>query len=144
LMKIRVIKKMGEARLFNLLYVWVASGQVSPVFQKPEKTQAGKMNRVILSHARFRTDFQFLSCPATGSGIPVPWLHQLFLLSHNEHKDENKLLEYVWFICRKLGRKVVKDGQILETSEEITAELKRLWKEFTENHRPLIDQLDLV
>lgn len=135
-------KKLAELKwpeLVQSLIVLTGGGHVQPA-QEPTrriKATSAALNKYLYQRARSNGEISYLASPVTGSGIPAPRFHQLFLLALQQGiKASPDQAAYAWNILSVQGQRLIKDEKGLETPAENIAELTRHAVEFAEKHLP--------
>ncbi|WP_274584699.1 class I SAM-dependent methyltransferase [Neisseria leonii] len=140
--------KMNPEQLYGLISLLEAKKNLVLVQSEEEIKAAAKycrpLNRHILERARDNGDIGWLASPATGSGVAVGRIDQLFLLAHTEKVKQDKWPQFVWEILKAQNLSLIRDGQTLSGDEANLAELVRLKTIFVEKQLPLMQKLQVV
>lgn len=90
-------------------------------------------------------DVDYLTSPVTGSALPVPRFHQIFLFSILQGKEKSE--EWVrdgWSALELQNRVLLKDGKKLESKEDNLKELGEMADNFKTKWLPLYKALHLI
>lgn len=118
--------------------------QESSVISKAKK-QTDKLNSHLIDLARGSGDISHLASPVTGCGIHVNRFQQLFLLALARGKKQpSDWAQTTWEILLLQEQKVLKEGKILDSTEENLAELTAQATLFAENQLPVLRALQIV
>ena len=99
----------------------------------------------LLGKARGSSDIQYLASPVTGGGISVGRLQQLFLLARAlGQTDPAEWARYAWHVLSAQEEKLLKDGKVLETTEENMTDLLRQARAFAEEKLPILEALQIA
>ena len=96
-----------------------------------QKIKTDKLNRHLLAKARGLEQVNYLVSPVTGGAIKAPRILQLFLSFVNEGTDNaQRLAQQVWGILSAEGKKMTREGKVMESEAENIAELTLSAEEF--------------
>jgi len=137
-------EKTETDNLIQILAFWVANGQVGPALHDIDNGPGTQMNQRILSYAKYGDRLLHFAFPTTGSGVLVPWLHQLFLLGCRESESEEKIPEFVWSVFQNMGRRMMWQGQPLTDEKENLEALQKEWRTFNETARQRLERMALL
>jgi hypothetical protein len=141
------LKAMPIAQVMQAILVLTGAGHVHPA-QEPasaSRTYCCALNRYLCERARSVGDIQFLASPEIGGGVPVPRLHQLFILALQLGKaSEAEQAAFAWELLSAQGQRVSKDGKALESPEENIAELTISAREFAIKRLPVLRAVGVV
>lgn len=138
------------SQLIDSLMILVGLGHVNPIQEndviKKIKLQTDSLNENILNRARFDAKINYLVSPATGGGISVGRIAQLFLLAMKSGTDvrSEDLSQYAWRILSSQAQKLIKQGQTLETMEENLNELHEQAEDFLKLQLPILKALHIA
>ncbi len=109
-------------QVMEVVMVLAGAGHLAPAHDDATiarvRPAAGRLNDAILERARSVGDTTFLASPVTGGGVAAPQLVQNFLLGHRRGcRTAAELAEFVWQNLDAQGRKLMSQGQTLETRE---------------------------
>jgi hypothetical protein len=128
--------------------VLVGMGTLAPV--QDDKTIAkakpavDKLNKVLISMSRSRSDIPYLASAVTGCGYAVNRLEQLFLFARGQGaKTAQDWAATAWQLLSMQGQRLMREGTELVTNEDNLAELLERAKEF-EQRLPLLRQLAIA
>jgi hypothetical protein len=109
------------------------------------ESSSHKLNDYLMHLSRSRPDLGFLASPATGGGIYVHRVHQLFILALKEGMTKaDELANYCWRIMESQGHQVFIEGKPLADSQDSIDELNHMALEFIEKRMPVLKGLDVI
>ena len=139
--------RSAEALIQSLL-VLIAEGHVhpaQPVAQRALAAQRCKLlNTRIMERARLDNDMVFLASPATGGGIMVRRIEQLFLMARQQGRATGEWAQWVYATLVASGTRVLKDGAYLEGEDESLAELEGQVQEFHAGRLMILQALQIA
>lgn len=143
------LPKLSYAQLQQAMIVLVGMNAVAPCQSEAVARQVQKrcdaLNRHICQQAVYSKDIETLASPVTGGGVAVGRFQQLFLLARAANrKMPQEWAQYAWQILSGQGKKLVKEGKLLETAEENLAELTAQATEFYDKRLPVLKALQIV
>jgi hypothetical protein len=141
-------KSIGFAQVVQASMVLIGSGHMSSVqsdsqIAKAKKTSS-KLNKALMEKAHYSAEISFLACPLTGGGIVVDRFQQLFLQSliQGKHQPEEWAND-VWSVLISQNQRLLKEGQILNSSEENIHELRKQATDFANKRMPILKALEV-
>lgn len=149
LSKLPSLKGQAIASLAQVVALLAASGHVAIYWANSQQnmpTTAHNMNREIAKSTRYSDEFQVLCSSVLGNGVVANYIERLTYLVSLEPGialDVNTLTPKVWAIIQKQGRRMIKDGQPLDSEQDNLEELKRQISEIFTRRLPLWEQLKL-
>jgi hypothetical protein len=129
------------------IIVLVGAGCASPAQMPTELTieQCRQFNRHVLKRALVSTELTYLASPVTGGGVPMPHLCQLFIACLERGVTAPpEMASAVWEVLEKLGERLRKDDQRLETREDNIACIEPLAELFVRKVLPMLSALVVV
>lgn len=103
------------------------------------------LNTHIIELSRSYDRVSFLASPITGGGIPLERFKQLSLMAYLQGiESPQEITKYVWQTLAYQGRKISKEGRLLETEKENLDELLLLATEFLEKQLPMLKALKAI
>lgn len=136
--------KLAQALLVLIGNATLACVQDEQVITKA-KRQTDKINSYFLNKSRGSNELAYLAAPVTGGAIAVGRFQQLFVLAIQKGlKKPEDWASFVDDILRAQGQKIVKEGETLETQEEMLAELHRLANDFSDKQMPILKALLII
>jgi hypothetical protein len=139
---------LGLPQILQAVRMLYAKGDL--VFAQDEAVQAqvAERCRLLNAHLMKRScnaeEGLFLASPVTGTGLPMPRFHQLFVLAGNAGREQPaELAAFVLEILQTNREKIVKDGRPIASAEESLAELVRQAEEFVRTRRPVLQTLQV-
>jgi hypothetical protein len=142
------LKSLPFGQLVQAMMVLAGAGHVHPA--QPVQSESARgycqaLNRHLCERARTRDDIGFLAAPVTGGGVPVPRIHQLWLLASQEGKKTvADQAGFVWSILSGQGQRLVREGKPIESAKENLAELTRMAREFATKRLPILKTLEVA
>lgn len=157
-LKIRTLAEIEEAlqnkdisfnQLVQAILVFCGSGTLSATQEDHQisrsKLHSDNLNMHLMLKARSSHEISFLASPVTGGGIVATRFQQLFLLAIKQGLD--KPAEWVKFVSQILasqGQKIMKEGKLIETEEDQSAELTSQANEFVLKRLPILKVLQVA
>lgn len=129
------------AQVLQALVVMIGAQHIAParadkavVLGKPG---AARFNAAVADRARFSDDPPWIASPVTGGAVNLDRIVALMLGAYLAGATEvEALAAHAWNALAADGRRIVKDGQTLETAEENMAEMRVRATEFLKIHVP--------
>ncbi|EXJ15980.1 class I SAM-dependent methyltransferase [Imhoffiella purpurea] len=140
---------IGFQQILQAAILLTGTGHLAPVQTEQvvnkAKKQTERINTYLCHKARGSNDIGYLASPVTGGGIGVNRFQQLFLLALAEgRKQPVDWAAFVWQILAAQGQKLIKDGKMLEATDENIAELTRQAQEFADKSLPILKALQIL
>ena len=123
--------------LIGLGYVHPA---VSDTLRKQRQKSTDAFNLAIKNLAVTREEMLYLASPLVGTGIAVNRIDQLFLLAKHRKQEP---CQFVWQVLVAQGKKLLKEGQVLETEAENLALIQTNLQEFEQERLPIFNRLGI-
>lgn len=142
-------KGIGLAKILFALVLFSGTGHLELVQDEESvagaKKTADRLNSYLMTKARGSTDINFLSSPVTGGGVHVGRIQQLFLqaLIDGGHNPED-WARNAWEALRVQDQKLVRDGKVLESSEENLSELLEQARMFKMKRLSILKTLQVI
>lgn len=109
------------------------------------KLSTGKINLYLMNKSRCVNYINFLASPASGGGIIVKRIHQLFLLARLQGgKTPEDWTAFTWKILKEQGQKLTHEGKILDSDKENIAYLDTQSKQFLHKYLPIFQALGIA
>lgn len=109
------------------------------------KQYTDNLNAHIINKSRDSNDITYLVSPVTGGGFAVGLNQQLFLLAIKQGcNSAAEVSQAVWQIFSHQGRRLINDGNILESADENIAALTAQATEFLEFQLPIFKALRIA
>jgi Predicted methyltransferase regulatory domain/Methyltransferase domain len=106
--------------------------------------RAQRLTAHILQQSRLSAHLGSLPSPLTGTGISVSRFEQLFLAERAKGvEDPAQWAAAVWAILEAQSQRIVKDSNVIESSEDNLAELVRQANAFQESRLPILLNLGI-
>ena len=136
-------------QLTQAVMVLAGAGHLAAVQTDAQITKAkkytDKLNTCLMDKARGGGDISYLASPVTGGGVIVGHFQQLFLLAINQGQSQPaQWVQFVWQTLDGQGKKIVKDGKTLGTTEENLAELTLQATAFADKQLPILKALQIA
>jgi SAM-dependent methyltransferase len=122
------LKGQSASTLAQVAALLTASGQTSTYFTstKIAVDSAHKMNRALAAQTRYGDEYQVLASPLLGNGVTTNFVERLvyWVLSQQpREQDANAITRQAWQIMAAQGRRMVREGNPIESEEGNLAEL---------------------
>lgn len=140
----------GLGNLGQIAAILTASGQAAFYFVGSGKVatdSAHRMNRALAANVRYGDEYQVLTSPLLGSGLSATFVERLvyFVLGQNvRDPDPAQVLKQTWQVMSSQGRRMIRDGKLMETEAENLAELEQQIKPILAHKLPLWRQLKMI
>ncbi|MGF7206216.1 SAM-dependent methyltransferase [Skermanella aerolata] len=138
------IGHIGYPRVLQALTILVALGAVAPALPAGGDGEralgTAGFNRAVMERARFSSELSSLASPVTGGGVGVTRSDQLFLLASKFGADP---AEFAWQALSAQGQRLMKDGKVLQSTEDNLSELQTRAAIFQKQTLPLLRQLGI-
>jgi ubiquinone/menaquinone biosynthesis C-methylase UbiE len=124
----------------NQAGIFFNNGAVSP-------DAAKRLNRAIASQVRYNDDYQAMCSPLLGNGISMGFIERVFylmLVQNPKMQEAAALAKEAWKLMAPQGRRMVRDGQTMETDEANIEELTTQFTLLLKNRVPLWKQLQML
>jgi len=136
-------------QVLQAMLVLSGAGHIMPVQDDDvvikARKQTDKLNAHLMNKARGSNEVGYLASPVTGGGIAVARFPQLFLLALTQgRKEPFEWTSEVWNLLQAQGKKLIRDGKVLETPEENMAELHEQAATFAIKQLPILKMLQVV
>lgn len=142
-------KQLSLQQIFEAALILIGKGNLM-LAQEPDDIafateHSQRLNLALFEHARGSEDIKYVASPVTGAGLQAPRLTQLFLLAHTQGKrGVAALSDFVWGLLASQGQRMVREGKTLETTEENTAEVRKLAEKFDNDYLPMYRALGVI
>ena len=132
--------------LLDCLTLLVESGQVLPlVAPAADAAPAKRFNRMIVGHARTGRVHASLASPVARTGIPVSDFALLALAALFDGKDDaTAAADHAMAILKRLGRRPIRDGKLIEDDAEATGFLARNFAPILADDVPVWQRLGVI
>jgi hypothetical protein len=100
-----------------------------------------RLNDGILRRSLRGEDVGFLISPLTGLGHMVAEVHQFFIAGLAMNVNP---IDYAWSVLDAQGRRLKRDGAVLETTDDNLKEMAARYETFEKTVRPLLTQLKIL
>jgi Predicted methyltransferase regulatory domain len=142
------LQAFGEgqvALLLDCLALLIYSGQVLPVTTAADPTPAQRFNRMVIDSARSGRFFFHLASPIARTGIPVGDVGLLALAAlHDGQQEYRGAAQHALRILKDIGRRLMKDGRLIEDDGEATTFLADSIKPVLEESVPIWRRLGVL
>lgn len=110
------------------------------------RKRAAAFNAIVLNRARSSGgELQHLASPVLGAGVQVGHIDQLALRGVIDGRSTpTELAQHIWAAFAAENRKIVKDGETLETAEANLSELEKMMPPFLERRLPMLRALGII
>jgi SAM-dependent methyltransferase len=150
LLAIPALNGQGLANLAQIAAILTASGQAATYFASAGKVaaeSAQRMNRVLASYVRYGDEYQALCSPLLGNGISASYIERLVYLCLGQNvrdPDLAQVAKQAWQVMSSQGRRMIKDGKMVEGEADNLAELEVQIKPVLQHKLPLWRQLKVI
>jgi hypothetical protein len=143
----------GKGVAFDLideaLIILIGTGHVAPAqatdVAAVARKRTDRLNAYLLDAARSRIEIAHLASPVTAGGVGLSRFQQLFLSARGQgHRAPPDWAQFVWQLLELQGERIIKDGSLLETSEQNLAELTMQATVFADRHLPILKALQVA
>jgi SAM-dependent methyltransferase len=135
------------AQIAALLTAANQAAMYFPATADADGEAARRLNRTLAAQARYSDEHQALSSPLLGSGIPANYVERLFYLALQQAPEDvtpGTLARSAWQVMAPLGRRLQREGVVLESADDNLAELSRNAHDFIADKLPLWRTLRLL
>lgn len=144
-----VSKGVNFAKLMQAVLILAHTGYLLAVQSDEEiaknKPKTDKLNRYLLAKARGLEQVNYLVSPVTGGGIKAPRITQLFLAAPSDvGNDAKKLAKQVWSVLAAEGKKMTREGKVVESDAENLAELSTSAEDYLSRQLPILKALQII
>jgi len=142
-------RKIGLLQILEAVIILASRSELA-LAQAPEAVQAAtaasqRLNLKLCERARASEDTAVLASPVTGGGLSLGRIGQLFLLAHSlGMRGAAAWTDFTWGILNSQGHRLIKDGVMLQTTEDNVSELLRQAQDFERTHLSLYLALGVV
>jgi SAM-dependent methyltransferase len=140
------LSTLSAWQIWEALLILTAVGHLAPGSQsdtaEEDRLAAQRLNRAIVDRARFGQAMQAVAAPAIGSGVPLGWIEQLFLLALDQGAEDP--VAHVWAILDGQGQRLVVDGQAVEARDANLDALRDMHEAFRARCLPMLQELGAV
>jgi SAM-dependent methyltransferase len=144
------LKGQGLGNLGQIAAILTASGQAAFYFAGSGKVatdSAHRMNRILAANVRYGDEFQVLTSPLLGNGLSSTFVERLVYLVLGQNvrdPDPVNVVKQSWQVMSSQGRRMIKEGKLMETEAENLAELELQIKPILAHKLPLWRQLKMI
>ena len=144
------LKGQGLANLAQIAAILTASGQTAFYFATTGKVateSALRMNRALAANVRYGDEYQALASPLLGNGLSTNFIERVVYLTLGQNArdpDLAQVVKQVWQVMASQGRRMIKDGALLEGEAANLAELELQIKPVLAQKLPLWRQLKMI
>lgn len=139
------VAPLGAARVLPTLTALVGSGQAISVLldgrvaERRQRTDA--FNAAVMRRAKLSPEIRHLASPL-GCSFGIERIGMLLIAAHAEGAAEPDA--FVWDILKPEGRRLMKDGAILQSDEDNRAELRARYDTFKAGLLPVLRGLQIL
>ncbi|WP_195763484.1 class I SAM-dependent methyltransferase [Duganella guangzhouensis] len=108
---------------------------------------ATRLNRALAAQTRYGDDYAALCAPLLGNGLAAPYLERMFYLALVDQPQQQTAMSLAlraWEIMSPTGRRMQRDGTVLQTPEDNLQELKHQAEVFLADRLPVWRQLGII
>ena len=140
---------IGLQQVMEAVMMLIGGGHAAPLQADVDivssRAASAALNHHLIAQATLQGEIEYLASPATGGGVPVDRLQQLFLLAVlQEQQSAEDIVAFVWRHISALDKKLVKEGVRLESEEDNLAELMSQAQLFFLQRLPVLQALQVV
>ncbi len=122
----------------------IATAQDNALIDKA-KNHTEKLNLHIMNRAKYSAELEWVASPVTAGGVKLPRFQLLFLSAYlQNHQQPVEWANYVWQILVEQNQKLLKEGKMLETTEENLEELTQQANTFALEQLPVLKGLGII
>jgi len=138
------IAQLGKARVIEALIVLLAAEYVMPALEPAAESRAatGRLNRALLARQADDPGKQFLASPVLRNAIKVDWLERQLIRCQLD--GDSDPLASISATMETLGDRLSRDGVVLPSGEENSAELSVEIESFRREKLPLLRHLGIL
>lgn len=147
LMALPELATMSLEQLTQTLSLFVESGQLHPMRESRAAFAASQaLNDLLIDAAQHDDSLRYLAAPAVGSAFFVAHAEQLVLHALREHGSEHvaTLRDSVWGRLKALNKRLLEDGEPIESESANLAEVERRIEGFLARRLPVLRQLGAI
>ncbi len=144
LAKLPALAKMPGEALFEALTVLAFTGEITPAPRSQDTSLAQRLNRELLSRARFGGQQRWIASATTGWGVEVDWISQLFLLAEMRPDARQDPPRFAAGVLSNQGAQVVEHGRVICNFEDMLGFTRKSYKAFSEVLRPMLTRLGVL
>ena len=148
------VQAQGEKGLYGSLAqiaaILTASNQTAMYFNSYSVVAtdaAHRLNRVLADHVRYSDDYQALCSPLLANGLSANYMERVVytMLKNGGHETAPALIvKQVWQTMATQGRRMLKEGKVLDTEAENITELEAQIRSILAHKLPLWRQLKMI
>jgi hypothetical protein len=136
-------------QIMEALVLLVGAGHVHPTQDvetiKLVQSQCNALNNHLCKKARSSNDMNYLASPVIGGGVGVDQFQQLFLAALESGKQQPEEWAQLAFDSLNVqGRRLMKEGRVIETTEEKLALVVEQARVFAVNRLPILKALGVA
>ncbi len=140
---------IGIGEVWQAVLILAGSNALAPVQDdaaiEQSKIHTEKLNLHIMKRAKYSAELEWIASPVTAGGVKLPRFQLLFLSAYlQNHQQPVEWANYVWQILVEQNQKLLKDGKILETTEENLEELTQQANVFALEKLPVLKGLGVI
>ncbi|MFS4581877.1 class I SAM-dependent methyltransferase [Phaeobacter sp. C3_T13_0] len=129
LLELGLFSDMTWGDITRMLTILTGAGHIVPCLPSADYAERAARCRIfnlaVCKNAEDSERLGFLASPATGGGVAVDRIEQLFLLAQSEGRsDPNDWAAFAWQILEPQGQRLEQDGRVLDLPEENLAVLR--------------------
>lgn len=139
---------MTGPQVFQAVFLLAGTQQIQPA-QDPTVIEAARhtclrLNAHLISRAETSGEVNYLASAVTGGGVPVPRVHQLFLLGLAQgRKTISELVTFVTAVLEQQNVKLVHEGRPATPEQQLPL-LERQAGQFLQHRLPVLKALAVV
>lgn len=144
--KNEIIAQMSPGDLVQIIKILVGAKHLDPAL--PESGLDARIrvtrsfNHAVCQKAKMSDKRRYLASPITGNGLRIDHLDLLFLATLFE--QETDPVSTVLKDLRTLGKRMIRDGKVIETEANIRSDLQNRFERFQADRLPILEQHCIV
>jgi len=137
-------RPLTVADVTEMLAILMDAGVVFPALPEDgfesRLKRAQRLNQVLLERSRKGEDISFFVSPVSGYGHAVKDIHQFFMQA--EHAGAEPI-NFAWSELKTRGRRMMKEGKLIDSKEDNLKELESQLLEFTKAEKVILKNLKI-
>lgn len=133
-------------KLMQAAAALTSSGQIHPAQATTDSEPSRRLNRAVAKRVLRGEPYRYLAAPTVGNGINAGDVEitALEALTQNEINAPDALAQAIWSRFKPIGRRLVKDGQTLQTDAQNLRELRQRADDILNKRVPVWRELGLL
>jgi len=138
--------EIDTSRLIQALAAMTASGKIHPAIKAPQDGAAQRLNGAVARRSLLDEPYRYLVAPTIANGINASKVEiiALELLRRQDLQTSEELAQGIWKQFSPIGRRLVKEGKVLQSESENLQQLRELSSTISTNRIPVWKELGLL